>query len=203
MADQLPEPRQVQTEIGPLPEDLWQLLGEEPPGVEDDTAPTPAVSHPLPSQTGLGEPEQRQPAPVQRSVAQELGTQPTIMQPAIPRPPEPSVEQPSDLASEQQFSIQRAIAAAERHPEPAAGPTGQSSEPGSRQPAPLGDVLPPIQRLSAGSPVLGSGPSRAKTSEAAGNETGGEPDIDALARQVYGQLRRRLEIESERLHRRG
>ena len=69
MADQLPQPRQVQTEIGPLPEDLWQLLGEEPPGAEDDTAPTPAVSHPLPSQTGLGEPEQRQPAPVQRSVA--------------------------------------------------------------------------------------------------------------------------------------
>ena len=201
-SDQLPQPRQVQTEIGPLPEDLWQLLGEEPPGAEDDTTPTPAVSHPLPSQTGLGEPEQRQPSPVQRSAPQELGSQPTTAQPALPRPPEPSVEQPSDLASEQQFSIQRAIAAAEHHPEPATGPTGQSSEPGSRQPAPLGDVLPPIQRLSAGGPVLGSGPSRANTSEDAGIETGSEPDIDALARQVYGQLRRRLEIELERLHRR-
>ena len=100
-------------------------------------------------------------------------------------------------------AIQRAIAAAESRPEPA-GP--QSPAPERK---PLQDVLPPVQRLPDIQKASMTTPAETRPQPAGAElkpEKQGDQDdldLDELARQVYARVRRRLEIETERQHRRG
>jgi hypothetical protein len=64
-------------------------------------------------------------------------------------------------------------------------------------------VLPPIQRRAEPGPATLASPSASNPKTFAGQQTESELDLDDLARQVYSQLRRRLELDTERLHRRG
>ena len=100
-------------------------------------------------------------------------------------------------------AIQRAIAAAESRPEPAS-----PLPPGSER-KPLQDVLPPVQRLadiqkaSMTTPPLTRPQPAGAEPKPEKQDDQGELDLDELARQVYAQVRRRLEIENQRLQRRG
>ena len=91
------------------------------------------------------------------------------------------------------------VKAAER--EPATAPPG---DPGAapEAPAPQGRPLESalIQRQPATRAAETPAPGKQEESSEAGDE--GEIDLDQLARQVYDQLRRRLDVEWERLRRR-
>jgi hypothetical protein len=114
-----------------------------------------------------------------------------------------SVDQVGAMPVDQAAALQRAIAAAESKPAvpehlivqpPAAHPT---------QPAPVKDVLPPIQRRAEPGPATLTSPFASNPKTSTDQQTESELDLDDLARQVYSQLRRRLELDTERLHRRG
>jgi len=131
--NEIVEPGVVPTEIGPLPEDLWKLVGAESPLV-------------------------RKEAPQERPA--------------------------SGNASKwkQQLSLNNASL-----PASPLGQTGQAAVV-QRQ------VTPPAGLEPTSAPA-------AVGEEAVGEQAGEEMDIEELARQVYSELRHRLELEWERLRR--
>jgi len=141
------EEEMVETAIGPLPADLWGLIGERPPA-------RPAE----PSLAAAGEPlVQRQPAtrPEPEISRREEAT----------RPERRAARGAPDVRTSAEAVLQRA----------AAESTGAESAP------------PPPSEQAAGG--------------AAAANAGGV-NMDELAMKVYGEVKRRLSVEWERLRRR-
>jgi hypothetical protein len=130
-------PTMVETEIGPLPGDLWELIGEPVP-TNETPSPAKSPAQPLPDARSEGEP-------------------PTRAAPAVePEAPTPVAPVPSRPASSP-TTVQRAEA-----------PTDVETETESQSP---------------------------ETDE----RSDGGVDVDELARRVYGEVRRRLAVEMERM----
>jgi hypothetical protein len=138
----------IPTNIGPLPADLWRLVGQEPPrqgspeGSQAGAGSADAASTEVTSQTGSSAPS--------RSVAHGQ------VQPSASETPTPSI-------------VQRAVM--------------------------------PAVTAEPGGPSPGAAPVQAPPEEPAAVEADlrEELDTDELARQVYGEIRRRLAVEVERL----
>jgi hypothetical protein len=150
----------VPTEIGALPVDLWNLIGESPP---------------------IRAQEERSPAPQSE-------------------PPEPTHMQPASLDGP--FAAKRP---AEQAPLPTVVPAASSQlEPGwmvQRSPEPVEGSDSP----SAGAaPVTGADAlAGAETATGrAGSALPSEKDLDELAVRVYGEVKKRLAVEWERMRRR-
>jgi hypothetical protein len=132
--NEIVEPGVVPTEIGPLPGDLWNLVG----------APTPPVTNA---------------APQGRPALNEIS----------------------------RWEEQSPVTGAD----PAASPLGQSGQ------------AQVVQRQVASPATAEPGSAAPPAGEAASEkQTGDDMDIEELARQVYNELKHRLGLEWERLHRR-
>jgi hypothetical protein len=168
----------VPTEIGPLPSDLWTLLGQTPP------APVPVAG---------GAQATTEPPAVPSSPAAKgpvaAATPSTVNGPLLAGAP--SAE-----------TIMRAIAEAER-PSPLVSEEVQprSSQPATEhpQPQPLPSQLPPSPEVSTSAPPsVQREVTTDDTVEVSEAEGGAGVDVDKLARQVYAEVRRRLASEWER-----
>jgi hypothetical protein len=164
----------VQTEIGPLPSDLWDLIGQSPPQ-ETNTPPTPTVQKTaeeppgsVPTVVSAGQTDQ---PTIQRAITQESGQSSQGVDPNI-------LTDPTILRDT---------------------PIVETSVSGSVPSAIPGTIQRTAVRSTPASPT--QAPTRAPTEpEGAegGEEEGEEVDIDALAKQVYAALKRRISIEWER-----
>lgn len=146
---------QVGTEIGPLPADLWALIGKTAPGSR-----------------------QRQP----ERMDQTLPDQPT--KPTEADPIHQAIRE-AEKPARQGTSIGRVI-----EPEPVPMPIMPAP-----QQSPIVDrFVPPVQRAAVTE-------TETQAPEETGSEAQEEVDIDALARRVYPEIRRRLAIDWERTRR--
>jgi hypothetical protein len=207
-------PTMVPTEIGPLPSDLWTLLGQTPPTSQADSAAPPSAaagtgapaSGNIPASNDVmranAEAERPAPAPplgsVMRANAEAERPAPA---PPVGRVTRAIAEAERPAPAPPLGRVMRAIAEAEQPaPAPPVGSVMRAIAEAERpapQPVPqqtlgqsaVSDVAPPsVQReISIEEPVV-----TAETGEAA------EVDVDKLARQVYNEVRRRLASEWER-----
>jgi hypothetical protein len=177
-------PEAVETEIGPLPADLWGLIGETapaslPPALQASAAPdlsqrastslAPAVTDPrdiaAPSRETMephADPTVRAPSPPSApKVGDEpaSGRTPAPSQPVVPRAPEPRA------ATARPAAIQRVMRVDELETEVEPDPPNADAE--LREP----------EAREAG---------------------GGTLDLEELARRVYADVKRRLSVERER-----
>lgn len=207
------EPEMIQTDIGPLPSDLWEYLGHTPPaqptasvtqGVDPETPQNlssiqRAPLDPLPeSEDEVAEMQAPMPplASIQRQAVDNFaGHLPTL-------PLERDTDGATDIA---QTSGKHPVPQNSAQLAPIVGSLAQSTgtDVGSH-------TTGTIQRQPENGVAEGGIPAQAPPAETSGdeeNEDDEEPqppeiDTDELARQVYAQLKRRLAVELERIGRR-
>jgi hypothetical protein len=175
----------VETEIGPLPADLWKLIGQTPPVAAGDNPALATSEMPLPIEpdnAAAVQPFQSVPAAAHPAQALETPGGPPAGPAAVQRQAVPA-EAGSPLEPGAPPSL----------PEVAApvSPIAQSTFPVQRQ----AEAVEPAGDTQAGGPAEGGQP-------AAGNAGAPEMDMDELARKVYGEIQRRLALEWERIRRR-
>jgi hypothetical protein len=206
------EPTLVPTEIGPLPNDLWRLLGQSPPTSLREMAlgqgitpkkltPTAEESVSTATDSALSPGELSTPTAQAIAEAEGIATGSATTTSAVQTNPEPE-SRAVDRATPIELSA--AIQLATDIP-----PTISSSQP---QPASsLMDVSPPlspnfIQTQAEAMPstqAISQPVSAGESMPAAPAAATAEPlDTDELARQVYAKIKRRLAVEWERLRRR-
>ncbi len=150
------QPVMVETAIGPLPGDLWELIGE-----------------PVPPANGFGEaPQEARPARATTTETQR----PQPERPAQPPEVEPAGRRPTRI-------------------EPVAGTLEPPSATLIAPPSP-GPTRPPATTVQRAEADTGETPDAQPEAE---TESGGGMDVDELARRVYGEVRRRLAVELERM----
>lgn len=182
------QPGLVQTEIGPLPADLWTLIGQ----------PIPAQQKPAQTRTAEARPPQTRPiqATDEAPAASTVPSAPTSPAPRAESLPafsnspsgiptghasEPPAGQ-SHAATPAPITVQRSVVVEDVSVEPAAEQTGPAAESAAAdQPAPAGaSASQPANQTPAPTNAL---------------------DLDELARQVYAELRNRLQMDWERIRR--
>jgi len=185
----------VSTEIGPLPGDLWRLLGQPAPGqVLPAADQPPAAIQASPLDTAIRAPLDAQ--------GMHPGSESSPMTP-LPapemRPPGiemPAAASPSPAASRVQRELlgQAAITQAVYTPTRPVE-AAPSDEPGQ---------IPSIQRAVSIEEVTTSvsRPPQGANEAGEGGQQLSEKELDDLARQVYAEIRQKLSIEQERTRRR-
>ena len=182
----LRESEVVQTEIGPLPADLWHLLGQSPPRLH----PEPVEGQPPHGTEPEAAPTTDCDAAVMRAVAvAEAGPVP-LAPPALEQPAAQEVT-PSILQGEWS-QVGRAM------PAIVAGEDIGPAVAIQRRP----DVGEEAETEAASQPEAGEAETEAATRPSE-RQPAEEPDVDELARRVYAEIKRRLSLEWERVRRRG
>ncbi len=201
-------PAVVQTDIGPLPADLWQILGQEPPAqtaahadtavmraIETAESPTPAQPMAQPAATDFPPAVNRLPleqaqtaesAVVADQTIPALTTAPTILSRSGLQRNEttPAIMRQTDTPT----SLPHATL---DKPAPDEEITGKWEIPSNTWVAP-----PDIQREeTASTPAPAPTPANGEN----GETKTAEVDIDDVARRVYKDLKRRLVVEWERV----
>jgi len=161
-------PENVETEIGPLPSDLWDLIGESP---EPKLSQTKQAEKSAPS----GKPV----LPKEGGPEESLGTQ-----------EEDILREKSPTQVQRQESTVRPTMP--MMPMSTSGPSGTA-------PSTLGttDAMMFVQRSDGQ-----EAPEGQAADTPGGTQPPAELDIDELAARVYGEVKRRLTVEWERLRRR-
>lgn len=167
----------VQTEIGPLPADLWYLLGQSPPrqsphGVEPEAAPSTDRDAALTRAVADAEARPVSPAP---STSEQPAAQEVRSSMVQGERPQISQAMPATVARED------------------VGPATIIQ----RRPDVGG-----VETESAGQPEGGEAETEA-AARPSQRQPAEEPDVDELARRVYAEIKRRLSVEWERVRRRG
>ena len=200
----LPEQAQIPTEIGPLPADLWALIGQPAPETDPHVSDSPLA----PS----AEPEQPK-----KEVSESSGATPTS--PAIPsiqRQPQEAVRTPADAPTGEQGltstnSTESIQTAAQEEsvisPDLTARTTPPESESLTEVPTgpaiqrPQDPTAPAafIQRAAVDTPASDAG---SESDDAAAETLEGSDesqiDVEDLARQVYDRVRGLLKFDRER-----
>ncbi|MBE2198354.1 MAG: hypothetical protein IAE79_07060 [Anaerolinea sp.] len=218
-AQPAPTPTTIPTAIGPLPADMWEILGHTPPTSDKPTpddalqrAITTAETAPTAPTTAVPTPD----AARQRAIA-TAETTPTAPATAVPTPDAArqratatAETAPAAAVPTPDAALQRAIAAAET---PARTTTPEAAASlAQRQPTPA--AASTTMRAASVPPTTPSPPTLTiqRAEEAAADtsqiqeigidmselEAEGNINVDQLARLVYQQLQRRLAVERER-----
>jgi hypothetical protein len=182
----LADPAFILTELGPLPADLWDLLGQP--------RPAPEMHKPLsgvPTQLAeSGVPDQRQGGKNTPGTGRWVETLPASQAP-VQRAFYAETAAPSWLAPEPGRKTGPAGVLTRNAETPLPSPSGAAPAPAfeqiQREPIEIGEVPPPVQTEPHGSGT--------------GTGQGGEVNLDELARRVYTDVRARLAVEWERLRR--
>jgi hypothetical protein len=180
VSDQEVNLARVATDIGPLPSDLWQLLGQPLP---EPASPAEAIS---PEAVGLTETEAPVPRPnlpVVQTKAEPMGARPareaTVSEPVVP-----------EAGAAEAIKSMIGAASGERPAEKARPTVNSNTIQQETMPSEVGITSAPIE--TGGS--------------AAAQKAPADPivkiDTDELARRVYTKLKNRLAIEWERVQRR-
>ncbi len=182
--DQLVAPDMVATQIGPLPADLWKILGQPLPAREE---PSPAQIFPAPegppAVQSLPAPEGPPPTPARPG---QLGqTNFSATAPPEPETPAPASDPPTAALPAR----------------PANMPATTSLPPVAVPPGGLVQRAPADPQAGSGPQPSGPGPAPAPGAAEKDEEQPGPLDLDELARQVYAAIRRRLLAEAERFRR--
>jgi hypothetical protein len=179
-------PAYIPTELGPLPADLWDLLGQP--------RPAPEMHKPLsggPTQLAeSGVPDQRRGGENTPGTGRWVETPPASQAPAQ-RAFHAETAAPSRLAPVpgRKTGPAGVLTGNAKTPPPPLSVAAPAAafEQIQRKPIEIGEVPPPAQ---AEPPASGTGTGQ-----------GGEVNLDELARRVYAEVRARLAVEWERLRR--
>jgi hypothetical protein len=179
-------PAFIPTELGPLPADLWDLLGQPRPAPEMGRFPSGGPTQLAES----GVPDQGPEGGDSPDAGRRMETLPAS-QALVQRSFHAEVAAPSQMAPESGRKTSPAGTLTGRAETPPPSLSGAAPAPMfeqiQRRPAEFGEAPPPAQAEPSGS----------------GTETGqgGEVNLDELARRVYAEVRARLAVEWERLRR--
>lgn len=188
-----PEPSMVQTAIGPLPSDLWDLIDE----------PVPGVPQPVPQ---LGDREQsRSDGPALTALAHPS----PIPTAESDGPPLPHSHQPSRHVERTDEQTRSAPDAADTTPvtqrrsgEPAGGLPREPRAPTAGAPMIQRTLAPSASAMPVTAPpseMAGpSAPPDDREAQASEDEPAPGIDVAELARRVYAEIKRRLSVERER-----
>ncbi len=168
-------PRIIETDIGPLPSDLWELIGDTAPPTFDEGTPeeandTVSATSPTPQANWPSAPSQDSPTMPEIRTAN-----------AATQLPNPQVVQRTSIRDQ---SRQPRTPQTEVSPTPSEAPQRPSGGRGSEQEA---QAPPPVSEPEE---------SEAPQEE---SETAPDLDMDELARQVYQTIKRRMRVEKDRL----
>jgi len=206
--------RTVPTDIGELPVDLWSLIGEEAPGSHPSTAGQPNSQF-------AGDGKEVQLSPEGMEPHAEQGTIPSVGEAAwqakmaagdgqsgllaVPTLPDVDLGIPSRPSPAEQGGgvwHDRGHGASAQRLNMAGVAQAPHTERVQRQPVDVATALMRDSSTTNGSsspvPVAppSTGPLEVEPMSQAASST---PDVQELARQVYGEVRRRLAVERERL----
>jgi len=180
----------IPTDIGPLPSDLWALIGQQPPSSIAQSLPAEPM-HPLPVQAALRHAATNPLLSSLPAAATPIATGAVLQR--SPTRPTASVLLPG-VEEEPANAHVNSVNALSMAP-PSAPPLVHEA---------LSTATWPIQRQAApgdGVPREATADARQPEREAEGGDTeverGPPVDVDALARQVYVHLKQRLRLEQE------
>ncbi len=170
-----PDVKPVQTEIGPLPSDLWGLIGQPQPEAAQPSVPPAQV---LPVRQSALQRHVTENEPVQRELARPAAPPAT---PQVPSPEErPSAEQPEEVDVPETGAYYEAVI----YPSGTADAEGPANV--VQRAVEISEITSEVEPPSSG-----------------GEQAGPGPNVEELAQRVYSEIRRRLSVEFERWRRSG